>query len=124
MPGKLILPRRSRRFGVGKEIGGAVYLHRAYEYLIGPEVDLAKTYLPSDFDYSVVKYSLATRLLAFVGSPDFDTHPEPTVGDSWSVTVDGEARLRKQAVDPYIYHHKWLFVADDYAAFDVAESKA
>ena len=26
--------------------------------------------------------------------------------------------------DPYIYHHKWLFVADDYDGFDVEESKA
>ncbi len=26
--------------------------------------------------------------------------------------------------DPYIYHHKWLFVPDDYTGFNVAESKA
>ena len=26
--------------------------------------------------------------------------------------------------DPYIYHHKWLFVADDYDGFDVEESKS
>jgi hypothetical protein len=25
--------------------------------------------------------------------------------------------------DPYIYHHKWLFVKDDYSEFDVEESK-
>ena len=30
-----ILPNRSRRFGIGKEIGGAVYLHRDYERLLG-----------------------------------------------------------------------------------------
>jgi len=28
-----------------------------------------------------------------------------------------------QSSDPYIYHHKWLFVADDYGGFDVDESK-
>ena len=25
--------------------------------------------------------------------------------------------------DPFIYHHKWLFVKDDYDGFDVEESK-
>jgi hypothetical protein len=32
------LPKRSRRFGIGKEIGGAVYLHRDYEHLLGEPV--------------------------------------------------------------------------------------
>jgi hypothetical protein len=27
-------------------------------------------------------------------------------------------------VDPYIYHHKWLFVDDDYRGFDTEQSKA
>jgi hypothetical protein len=26
--------------------------------------------------------------------------------------------------DPYIYHHKWLFVSDDYEEFDVEASKS
>ena len=28
------------------------------------------------------------------------------------------------ASDPFIYYHKWLFVADDYPGYDVAKSAA
>jgi len=31
------LPKRSSRYGIGKEIGGAVYLHRDYEHLAGAD---------------------------------------------------------------------------------------
>ena len=33
---QLPLPKRSKRYGVGKEIGGAVYVHRRYEHVLGP----------------------------------------------------------------------------------------
>ncbi len=48
------LPNRSKRFGVGKEIGGAVYLHRRYEARLGDAVANAKKRLPADFDYQIV----------------------------------------------------------------------
>ena len=118
------LPKRSRRYDVGKEIGGAVYLHRQYEQLLGRRVEEAKRHLPPEFEYTVVKYHLDTAAVSFIHSPDFDESPEPTVGDSWVVDPQGGARLRRQLADPYIYHHKWLFVADDYSGFDVAESMA
>ena len=31
---------------------------------------------------------------------------------------------RLDRADPFVYHHKWLFVADDHPSFDVAASKA
>lgn len=40
------------------------------------------------------------------------------------VNASGHVQRRTTPADPYIYHHKWLFVADDYRGFDVAESKA
>ena len=39
------------------------------------------------------------------------------------VRADGTVERRSLPADPYIYHHKWLFVAEDYAGFDVEESK-
>ena len=116
------LPRRSRRYGVGKEIGGAVYLHRDYEHVIGSLVEEAKKALPTGFEYTVVKYALDTSTVSFIHSPDFDSAPEPAVGDLWTVHQDGRATFRRQPADPYIYHHKWLFVRDDYPRFDVSES--
>lgn len=117
------LPKRSKRFGVGKEIGGAVYLHRQYESKLGDAVQEAKRKLPVDFDYQVVKYNFRAGSFSFIQSRDFDSAPEPTVGDIVTVDSVGVIRRRYQASDPEIYHHKWLFVADDYQGFDVEKSK-
>lgn len=114
---------RSKKYGVGKEIGGATYLHRQYEALLGQAVANAKTHLPEDFDYTVVKFCEKTGVVSFIASPDFDAAPEPVVGNSIAIRPDGSLSRRKQLADPYIYHHKWLFVADDYQGFDVEESQ-
>jgi len=116
-------PKRSRRYGVGKEIGGAVYVHRLYEARLGDVVSKAKQQLPADFTYDVVKYNSRTETVSFIKSIDFDTAPEPTVGDSLSVDLEGNVRRRSQSSDPEIYHHKWLFVVDEYEGFDIEESK-
>jgi hypothetical protein len=116
--------RRSARYRVGKEIGGAVYVHCQYQHLLGPAVEAAAARLPPGFDYTVVKLQQRTGVVSFIHSPDFDTAPEPTVGDLCTVRADGTVQLCRQPSDPFIYHHKWLFVADDYADFDVAASKA
>ena len=117
------LPRRSVRFGVGKDIGGAVYLHRDYENALGDVVVTAKARLPHAFDYQIVKYNYRNEVVSFVQCPEFDTMPEPIVGEIATVDVQGNVRRRKQPRDPEIYHHKWLFVADDYDGFDVEQSK-
>ena len=40
------LPRRSAKFGIGEEIGGALYLHRKYEGNLGDVLVAAKSRLP------------------------------------------------------------------------------
>ena len=115
--------RRSRKHGVGKEIGGAIYVHRQYEDVFGDVVANAREYLPEGFVYRVVKYDSRSGNVSFVESPDFDTADEPIVGEIVTVKPDGIVRRRKQAADPEIYHHKWLFVRDDYCGFDVIESR-
>ena len=117
------LPRRSRKYDVGKEIGGAVYVHRKYESVFGPPVDDARKRLPQDSEYTVVKLNLANSTFSFIQVSDFDTAPEPTVGAVIIVKQDGTTRSIRPPTDPFIYHHKWLFVADDYDGFDVEESK-
>ncbi|HBJ34344.1 MAG TPA: hypothetical protein DDZ51_06190 [Planctomycetaceae bacterium] len=117
------LPKRSRRFGVGKEIGGAVYVHRSYLELL-PKIAFECSTLVSDMStISVVKYSERATTVSFIDSPDFDDASEPIVGDLETVTFDGKVSKRAQMADPYIYHHKWLFVKDDYLGFDVESSK-
>lgn len=121
---RVSLPKRSRKYGVGKEIGGAVYLHRAYEHLLGALLTAAREHIPADFAYTVVKYNTRTGRVTFIHSPDFNSSPEPVVGDAWSVATTGDAVFLEQAADPFVYHHKWLFVAEDYAGFDVETSRA
>lgn len=118
------LPKRSARFTVGKEIGGAVYVHRQYESLLPQAVQAAKAALPSSFAYTIVKYAMSKETVSFIQSEDFDRSHEPIVGDLYTIKSDGSASFRSKATDPWIYHHKWLFVADDYKGFDVAASKA
>lgn len=117
-------PTRSRRYGIGKEIGGAVYVHRLYEHVLSEDILRAKSLLPAGFDYTLVKYHPSSGAVTFVDSPDFDIAPEPLMGDAWRVAGDGHSHLYRRQSDPYIYHHKWLFVADDYQGFDIEKSKA
>lgn len=117
------LPKRSLTFGVGKEIGGAVYVHRSYLELL-PKIALECSECVSEkLIFSVVKYSEKANTVSFINSPDFDDSSEPVVGDLATVTFDGKITMRMRLADPYIYHHKWLFVKDDYFGFDVEESK-
>ena len=118
------LPKRSARFKVGKEIGGAVYVHKQYESLLPEAVQIAKTFLPPEFSYTVVKFKLSDETVSFIQSADFDSADEPTVGDRYTIKADGSASFRRKLHDPWIYHHKWLFVADDYNGFNVDASKA
>ena len=117
------MPQRSSRFGIGKQIGGVVYVHRTAEDVL-PEAVLsrAKERCPAVFDYHVVKYDYRRGIVSFVQSSDFDQSPEPSVEQVVTVYPDGRAVPRSYR-DPPIYHHKWLFVREEYDGFDVGESR-
>ncbi len=117
------LPVRSTRFGVGKEIGYAVYLHRDYEERLGEPVEWAKRHLPEHYQYTVVKLNQRNDAVSFIDCPNFDTEEEPVIRGIIVVNADGSVQRRTMPSDPYIYHHKWLFVSDDYTGFDVERSK-
>lgn len=119
---EVVMPKRSKRFGVGKEIGGSVYIHRLYEegirrILLQPWPDLT-----GSFAYTIVKYNLRTHSITLIHSPDFDTVDEPMLGECWTIPIARPPAYRSQPTDPFIYHHKWLMVADDYEGFDVRAS--
>jgi hypothetical protein len=110
------------KYGVGKDIGGEVYLHRKYEDIIPDQEGLtkAKAVLAEkhpDFKYNTLKFSKAG--FTFFASPDFDTVDEPTPGKYIRVLADGTA---KAGETKSIWHHKWLWVKDDYTGFDVDEA--
>lgn len=117
------LPKRCAKQGVGKRIGGAVYVHRQYEKVLGEGLVTAKASLPSGFDYTVIKHNELNGNWSFIHCPDFDKAEEPSTGKYAVIHPDGTIKLQPALADPYIYHHKWMFVADDYQGFDVTKSQ-
>ncbi|MCA9667490.1 MAG: methyltransferase domain-containing protein [Myxococcales bacterium] len=113
---------RDRENGVGKRMGQDLYVHRQYASQVVPGVLLAaaRSQLPADFRYTIVKYNAKTKTISFISSPDWDKAAEPSVGTAYTVHVDG--RVKKTAAAGKIYHHKWLFVRDSYKGFNVAAS--
>lgn len=111
--------KRSPKYGVGKQMGGALYVHSNYENVL-PDISQYKRVLKekfSDFKYNILKYT--PTAVTFLQSPDFDTANEPMISEYVTVKEDGNAKRGKTNT---IYHHKWLFVGDDYTGFDVEEA--
>lgn len=110
---------------VGKDIGGFTYFHKQYINQF-PDVEdniLQKSLLlPNDFKYNTIKYNRKNGEVSFINSPDFDTSDEPISKDSYTVKGDGTLKYYNPKT-PAIWHHKWLWVMDDYKGFDVDESK-
>ena len=118
------LPSRSSKMGVGKQIGNAVYVHKQYTGTT-PEAERVKqaAKCAGAWEWDIAK--ITPESISLIKSPDFDSADEPISGDSLIVRNDGSTRINPQhSSDPNIYHHKWLMVGDDYAGFDVEQSKA
>lgn len=114
---------RRSRLGVGKDIGGDIYLHRNYAEVLPDQEGLkqAEARLPQGFTFNVIKAAKDGSAYTFFNSPDFDTADEPVAGEYVRVTAEGSAKPGKTGS---IWHHKWLWVGDDYKGFDVEKSKA
>lgn len=117
--------KRSSKYGVGKEIGGQIYFQKNYAKDICPHLyDLAKDILEEKyptFHYNCLMYDKRKPdTLRFDEAPDFDTAREPSPKTMMSVdTSTGEITKR---FSDQIWHHKWLWVKDDYKGFDVNAS--
>lgn len=113
---------RCRKYGVGKEIGGNLYFHKTYAKEIIPldvlelALNLVQDHDP-DFQYNCIRYNTKTKDISFQEAPDFNSAREPMVGRY--ITVNKNVR---SGFSRYIWHHKWLWVKNDYNGFDVADS--
>jgi hypothetical protein len=113
---------------VGKQVGKQLYVHKNYAAEVVPNDILKKAIailakkLPN-FQYNCIMWDAARPIIRFDQAPDFDTAREPHVGDF--VVVDPRnPDFVSQGHSNSIWHHKWLWVMDDYRGFDVAQSKA
>ena len=111
---------------VGKHIGGCIYVHRLYMEEVIPKDILGKAIeciisnqLIIDLPCNTVVYNLKDKSVRFDSALNFNTEREPCVGKFIKVFADG--RL-KRGFSNSIWHHKWLWVKDDYKGFDVYEA--
>ena len=114
--------RRSNLFGVGKYIGGKIYVHKDYALEVVDHIiySLAKTCIPTDFEFNCIVVDYKKETIRFDEAPDFNTAREPHPGDFYEVNCD-TWKVRSGHSDS-IWHHKWMWVKDDYKGFDVDES--
>lgn len=116
-----------------KKIGGAIYIHRSnVDALSQEELDkvwdrlsaLARSeYASALGTYEIIK--IKDDSVSFIDCPDWDEADEPTVGNAYNVDASYNVKLTPMKKNnPQIYHHKWMFVADDYDGFNVEEAKA
>lgn len=104
-------------------MGSNVWLHGSCRSLLeSPLMKEAESSMPPDFSWNVLKHDEARRTFSFIHSPDFDGCEEPSVGNVWAWRADTGGRLIRPPADPWIYHHRWTMVRDDYEGFDVGAS--
>lgn len=114
-----------------KKIGGAIYIHKSNIEALSQEqfnlvserlVQLEKTTFPY-LSYEIIKIKGDT--VSFIECEGWDELREPIVGDSYNVKPDGSVKIiKKREKNPQIYHHKWMFVSEDYTGFDIEKEKA
>jgi hypothetical protein len=68
---------------------------------------------------NTVVYNLKDKSVRFDSAPNFNTEREPCAGNFIKVFIDGHIEDGKT---DSIWHHKWLWVKDDYRGFDVKKS--
>lgn len=117
------LPKRSKKYGVGKEIGGAAYLHRGSVKELPSNIQKIIKGAKPPFAWAIAKYDPKTGNVSLLESKDFDIADEPTVGRSFLIKPNGETKIINPPSDPWIYHHKWLMVPEGYKKFSVEASR-
>jgi hypothetical protein len=123
---------RDKIFQVGKTIGKHIWIHQQYHHVLPVNISDYLAHIPDDHPFDILLFDRKTQSLSFIQCPDFDVDNEPAAGDVFKITPDNIGQpchtfsvkiLRASKTNPRIYHHKWLFVQDDYAGFDVAQAQ-
>ena len=126
--------------GVGKVLGKNKWVHAsalpalspAERALVGKALRAIQREKGIEIDFRkdvIIKINPVENggAVTFCYSPDWKTATEPEcgpmVGVSGLTTGPLKFRVTKPPADPYIYHHKWMFVEDDFPGFSVAAAK-
>lgn len=113
------------KYDVGKVIGGKVYMHIDYiETLPSPEQARVALDASGLRAARCLSYDPQTETYMFSESPDFDKANEPIPGKAVKVEMDGDDvdKVFPAKTINQIWHHKWMWVDDNYNGFDVKAS--
>lgn len=114
---------------VGKRVGNSLYVHKLYADEVIPKKILQKaenslTRSNPDFKYNSIMFDPKRGIIRFDEAPDFDTASEPMVGNYITIFLNrNNTSPPQKGHSDSIWHHKWLWVKDDYTGFDVNKSK-
>ena len=116
---------RSKKFGIGKQIGDELYFHKDYidKTPFSQEIEETLKNMPNTFKFTLIKINIKTKSISLLYSPCFDSQFHPALLQSMKIFPDGTTKIRNFSFNPPIYHHRWTFVEDDYKGFDVEEDK-
>lgn len=116
-----------------KKIGNAIYFHISkldttdvfdklgiLAWLFISDL-IEKKLLP--IEPTIIKWDDKKQAITFINSPDWDSAREPIVGDAYRYKLCEYDTSKFIKSKGQIYHHKWMFVDDDYTGFDIEESK-
>ena len=105
---------------VGKCIGGCVYVHRQYMEEVIPK-EIIDNLQWTNFEFNTVVYNLKDKSMRLDQASRFNVDREPCAEFYVKIFRDG---FVSEGTTSSIWHHKWLWVKDDYEGFDVKESYA
>lgn len=122
---KLGLRRGSSGFS-GKVMGGNVYVHRSIlpwmKTTLFESLQPIIQKIPKGFVFNALCLNFKGQWVRFDEAPNFDDAPEPSPCRQLTYSVDSGAFLPER-FSTTIWHHKWMWVHDDYRGFNVWESK-
>jgi len=102
-----------------------IFAHKNYAADIMPQetYDKAEQIAQQNgFEFNCINYDpRKPNIVRLDQAPDFDTAREPITGDWIKVDTDTGQIVGKGHSDQ-IWHHKWLWVKDDYQGFDVNQA--
>lgn len=108
---------------VGKKIGSKVWLHVSYLHIFISDTKPVLSHKELIFTPDIARVDLKTGEICLIECSEFYTVHEPKIERTLLIKPDGSIKKGNENKDPLIYHHKWMFVKDDFNKFDVEEAK-
>lgn len=75
-----------------------------------------------DVPYHIIKVDTKNQKISVIECFDWDKYEEPTVGNSYCFDCN-TMRYSMKKGGTKVYHHKWMFVSDDYKGFNLRSNR-